>query len=153
MPETVPISELPDLAGRELGPSEWVVIDQDRIDAFADITEDHQFIHVDAAAAASGPFGTTIAHGFLSLSLLTHLASELLIQPEGTAMLINYGFDKVRFLAPVPSGSRIRARATVVDIGERKPGQVLAKYAFTVEIEGHETPALVAEWLAMAVQG
>ena len=153
MAETVPVAELADLVGREVGPSDWIEIDQERIDRFADITEDHQFIHVDPDAASRGPFGTTIAHGFLSLSLLTRLGSELLITPEGAGVLINYGFDKVRFLAPVPSGARIRARATVVEAGERKPGQVIAKYAFTIDIEGQDTPALVAEWLTLALIG
>ncbi len=146
-----PIDGLEQLVGRELGPSEWFVVDQARIDAFADVTEDHQFIHVDPERAADGPYGTTIAHGFLTLALLTRLAAEFLIKPEGTTALINYGFDKVRFLAPVPSGARVRARATVLEAGLRKPGQALIKYAFTVEIEGGEMPALSAEWLALAM--
>jgi len=149
----VPIDRLQELVGTELGPSEWMVVDQERIDLFAAVTEDHQFIHVDRDLAAQGPFGTTIAHGFLTLSLLTRLGSEFLIQPEGAVMLINYGFDKVRFLAPVRSGSRIRARATVLDATERKPGQVLLRYGFTIEIEGEDTPALSAEWLTLGFVG
>ena len=151
MGERVPVAELRSLVGRELGPSEWVEIDQQRIDGFADITEDHQFIHVDPEAAAAGPFGTTIAHGFLSLSLLTRLGAEFMVEPEGATTLVNYGFDKVRFLAPVPSGARIRARATVLEAAERKPGQIIVKYAFVVDIEGQDTPALVADWLALAL--
>lgn len=153
MAGSVPVDRLHELVGTELGPSEWMVVDQERIDVFAEVTEDHQFIHVDRDLAAQGPFGTTIAHGFLTLSLLTRLGSEFLIQPDGAVMLINYGFDKVRFLAPVRSGSRIRARATVLDAAERKPGQVLLRYGFTIEIEGEETPALSAEWLTLGFVG
>ena len=117
--------------------------------SFADATNDHQFIHVDREKAKASPFGGTIAHGFLTLSLLTHLLSEPMIVPENTAMTINYGSDKVRFLKPVGVGQRIRARQTLVEAMEKKPGQWLMKMSVTVEIAGEETPALVAEILFM----
>ena len=155
MAGVVSIDDLSQLVGREVGPSDWVTVNQDRIDGFADVTEDHQFIHVDQALAAKGPFGTTIAHGFLTLALLTRLMSPLGVAIEGTMMGINYGFDRVRFLAPVKSGSRVRARATVLEAGERKPGQVLLRYDVDVEIEieNEAKPALNAEWLVMSVVG
>ena len=153
MAGVVSIDDLSQLVGREVGPSDWVTVNQDRIDGFADVTEDHQFIHVDQALAAQGPFGTTIAHGFLTLSLLTRLMSPLVVGIEGTMMGINYGFDRVRFLAPVKSGSRVRAHAKVLEAGERKPGQVLLRYDVSVEIENEAKPALMAEWLVMSVVG
>ena len=149
--EVVTVDQLGDLAGRELGVSNWITVGQERIDAFADITEDHQFIHVDKERAAAGPFGTTIAHGFLTLSLLTRMTQDVSVTVDGAALMLNYGFDKVRFLAPVPSGARVRTRVTVVDAAERKPGQVLIRYGLVVEIEDSDKPALSAEWLAMAI--
>lgn len=139
------------MTGSEFGPSEWVVIDQARIDAFADATLDHQYIHVDAERAAETPFGGTIAHGYLTLSLLPHLTAGIRPMPENTVMAINYGLDRLRFLAPVKAGSAVRARATVTDITEKSPGQLLIKTAVTVEIRGEEKPALVAETLTLAV--
>jgi len=138
------------LVGREVGVSSWHVIDQNRIDAFADVTADHQFIHVDRARAASEtPFGTTIAHGFLSLSLLSAFAYEVLPSIEGTAMSVNYGFDKLRFVSPVRSGSRVRGRFTLLEAKPRSPKELLSRTNVTVEIEGEAKPALVADWLGL----
>lgn len=143
-PETVS-----ELVGKETGVSEWITIAQDRINVFADVTEDHQFIHVDPEAAKATPFGTTIAHGFLSLSMLSKLAAGCVIVLEGVKMGVNYGFDKVRFSAPVKSGKRIRGRFTLMSADQKMPGQWTFKYAVRVEIEGEDKPALVAEWLTM----
>jgi acyl dehydratase len=138
-------------AGEEVGVSDWFLIDQARIDAFADVTEDWQFIHVDAGAAAKTPFGGTIAHGFLTLSLLSAMAYQAAPMIENLVMGVNYGFDKIRFLQPVRSGKRVRGRFKLLDAGERDPGRWLIRQEVTVEIEGEPKPALVAEWLAMNV--
>jgi acyl dehydratase len=143
------LDEIRGRIGREVGASSWLVVDQARIDAFADATEDRQFIHTDAAAAAQGPFGETIAHGFLSLSLLSRMAAEAILLPEGLKMAVNYGFDRVRFLAPVRSGRRVRGRFTLDSVEEKAPGQILMRHTVTVEIEGEEKPALTAEWLGL----
>jgi acyl dehydratase len=146
------MSSFPELIGKELGPTEWLEVDQERIDRFAEATGDHQWIHVDPERAAEGPFGTTIAHGFLTLSMLTHLAAGASAAPpdpakfEGILMGINYGFNKVRFVSPVKVGSRIRARAVTAN-AELKGNMVEVTRNFTVEIEGEDKPALVAEWL------
>lgn len=149
---SVSITALMEKVGTEIGVSEWFTVTQDRIDGFADATLDHQFIHVDPArVAAESPFGVTIAHGFLTLSLLPHLGSGVKLLPEGTKVEINYGTDKVRFLAPVPVNSRLRARVTLADVTERRPGQYLIKRLVTVEIKGEDRPALVAETLTLAI--
>jgi acyl dehydratase len=135
--------------GSEVGVSSWLTISQERIDAFADATEDHQFIHVDPEAAAKGPFGATIAHGFLTLSLLSRMAAEGMLVPEGVKMAVNYGFDRIRFLAPVRSGKRVRGRFTLDSVDEKAPGQWLLRHSVTVEIEGEEKPALTAQWLGL----
>ncbi|WP_428818517.1 MaoC family dehydratase [Microbulbifer sp. MCCC 1A16149] len=135
--------------GMETDATEWFQVDQDRINKFADCTLDHQFIHVDPEAAAKSPFGTTIAHGFLSLSLLSYFAEQLNVALEGVKMGVNYGLDKVRFINPVKVNQRVRARAKVLDIIEKKPGQFQIKMEVTVEIEGEDKPALIAEWLVM----
>ena len=145
----VPIDEIRSRIGEEVGVSGWLTIDQPRIDAFADATEDHQFIHVDPAAAAQTPFGGTIAHGFLSLSLLSRMAAEAILLPDGLKMAVNYGFDRVRFLAPVKSGRRVRGRFTLDSVEEKAPGQLLIRHTVIVEIEGEERPALTAEWLGL----
>ena len=137
------------LVGKETGVSDWITIDQERINAFADVTEDHQFIHIDPEAARATPFGTTIAHGFLSLSMLSKLAAGSVIVLEGVKMGVNYGFDKVRFAAPVKSGKRVRGRFTLMSADQKITGLWTLKYAVTVEIEGEDKPALVAEWLTM----
>jgi acyl dehydratase len=135
--------------GDEIGVSSWLTVDQARIDAFAEATEDRQFIHTDPAAAAQTPFGGTIAHGFLSLSLLSRMAADAMLIPDGVKMAVNYGLDRVRFLAPVRSGSRVRGRFTLDSIEERVPGQVLMRHIVTVEIEGEDKPALTAMWLGL----
>jgi len=135
--------------GTEIGVSSWLVVDQARIDAFADATEDRQFIHIDPAAAAQTPFGGTIAHGFLTLSLLSRMAADAMLIPDGVKMAVNYGLDRVRFLAPVRSGSRVRGRFTLDSIEEKVPGQVLMRHIVTVEIEGEDKPALTAVWLGL----
>lgn len=144
-------AELANFVGQELGASEWFQINQDRINAFADATLDHQFIHVNPEQAKATPFGTTIAHGYLTVSLLPYLQTTIdgLMVPKGLKMGMNYGFDKLRFMAPVKVDKRIRARATLLDATERKPGQWLLKFEYTVDIEGEDKPALVAEWLVM----
>ncbi len=137
--------------GQEIGISDWLKIEQERIDAFADATNDHQFIHVDPEAAAQTPFGITIAHGFLTVSLLTDLAGTNGIQLENAVMVINYGMNKVRFLAPVKVDDEIRARIFLIDFEEKRPKQFLITTKVTVEIKGEDKPALVAEWLTMSV--
>jgi acyl dehydratase len=137
--------------GREIGLSSWIDVDQAMIDSFAEATGDRQFIHVDPVRAAQTPFGGTVAHGFLTLSLLPRMAADALPVVEGRAISINYGFDKVRFVAPVRSGARVRARFVLRDIGERGPREVLARYGVTVEIEDEAKPALAAEWLTLAI--
>ncbi|WP_120994185.1 MaoC family dehydratase [Stutzerimonas urumqiensis] len=150
MPQ-VPVAQLRDHIGRELGQSQWLTVEQDRIDRFADCTGDHQFIHVDPEKARQTPFGTTIAHGFLSLSLLPLLMKELALYPEGMKMGINYGLDSVRFLQPVKVGSRVRINATLLDVYEKNPGQWLFKTRAVMEIEGADKPAYIAESLALCV--
>jgi len=148
----MPLASLTDIKsriGQEVGVSSWIEVDQARIDAFADATEDRQFIHVDPAAAAQTPFGGTIAHGFLSLSLLSGMGAEATLVPETVKMAINYGLDRVRFLAPVRSGKRVRGRFMLDSIEERAAGQLLMRHAVTVEIEGEEKPALTAIWLTL----
>ncbi|MFM1897107.1 MAG: hypothetical protein RLZZ385_2181 [Pseudomonadota bacterium] len=145
-------ADLPQYVGKEVGVSDWVLVDQTRIDQFAQATGDFQFIHVDPARAAATPFGSTIAHGFLTLSLMSMLGSEHgSIKLQNTIMGINYGLDKVRFITPVKVGSRIRARFELLEAKEKKPGYFLMKHNVTVEIEGESKPALIAEWLGMTV--
>ena len=152
MRRRMPLAELKASAGTFSATSSWFEITQDMIDRYADAIGDHQFIHVDPVRAkAETPFGGTIAHGFLTLSLLSAMAYEVLPTANETAMGINYGFDKIRFLAPVPAGKRVRAHFRLLECGERKPGELLSRYDVTVEIEGFETPALVANWLGLAV--
>ncbi len=149
--KSVPADELADYVGKEVGVSDWVTIDQDRINQFADVTEDNQFIHVDPEAAKETPFGTTVAHGFLTLSMLSRLAADGILTLEGVKMGVNYGFDKIRLVAPVKSGKRIRGRFSLMSAKERTPGQWALKYAVKVEIEDETKPALVAEWLTMQI--
>jgi acyl dehydratase len=143
------LDEIRSRVGTEMGQSSWLTVDQPRIDAFAEATEDRQFIHTDPAAAAQTPFGGTIAHGFLSLSLLSRMAADAMLIPEGVKMAVNYGLDRVRFLAPVRSGSRVRGRFTLDSIEEKAPGQLLMRHVVTVEIEGEDKPALTAVWLGL----
>ena len=148
----MPVATLDEIrarVGSEVGVSSWLTIDQGRIEAFADATEDRQFIHVDPEAAAKTPFGGTIAHGFLTLSLLSRMAAEAMLIPEGVRMAVNYGLDRVRFLSPVKSGRRVRGRFTLDSIEEKAPGQWLLRHVVTVEIEGEDKPALTAVWLGL----
>jgi len=140
-------AELEAAVGKELGPTDWLTIDQERVDGFADVTEDHQWIHIDQERAASGPFGTTIAHGFLTLSLLPYFTAELR-RIEGARMGINYGLNKVRFPAPVPVGSRVRARATQVSADQLGEGAVQVVTRVTIEIDGNAKPACVADFVS-----
>ncbi len=149
MSKTVSKEELKDYIGKETGVSDWFLIDQDRINKFADVTLDHQFIHVDPEAAAQTPLGTTIAHGFLTLSMLAHLATSSMLSIEGTKMGVNYGTEKVRFLSPVKVDSEIRARVKLVEVTEKPGNRLLLKNEVTVEINGEQHPALIAEWLTM----
>ncbi len=142
-------SELQGLIGREVGVSRWFEVTQARIDAFADCTEDWQFIHVDPDKAAATPFGGTIAHGFLTLSLASAMSYDAVAPLEGVAMGVNYGFDKLRFLSPVPAGSRVRGRFKLLSAEDKGGGRWLLKHELTVEIEGGDKPALIAEWLGM----
>jgi acyl dehydratase len=139
--------------GTELGVSDWLLIDQERVDRFADVTMDHQFVHVDPERARATPFGGTIAHGLLTLSLIVPLCLAFVPKLANTKLLVNYGFDKVRFSAPVRVGKRIRAHGTLRGVEERKPGNVIVKIDVTIEIENEEKPALVAEWLSLHVVG
>lgn len=145
------LDEIRARVGDEVGVSDWLTIDQARIDAFADATEDRQFIHVETEAAGRTPFGGTIAHGFLTLSLLSCMGAEAMLLPDRMKMAVNYGFDRVRFLAPVRSGSRVRGRFVLDSAEEKAPGQILMRHTVTVEIEGTEKPALTAEWLTLLI--
>lgn len=149
--QIIPAEELADRVGEETGVSDWLEIDQSRINLFADATMDHQFIHVDPAAAAQTPFGSTIAHGFLTLSLTTPMMMETMVAPDRMVMAVNYGTDKLRFIEPVKVGSRIRARTRLVEVAERGPGRWLLKNEVTVEIDGVDRPALIVEALTLFV--
>jgi acyl dehydratase len=143
-------ADLESMIGQDVGVSDWALIDQDKINAFADVTYDPYFIHTDPARAEQETsFGGAIAHGFLTLSMLSAMAYDALPDIKGRTVGMNYGFDKIRFLSPVPAGSRIRGRFRIASV-QRKPGQAVVKYAVTVEIEGKEKPALAAEWLTIA---
>ena len=146
-------SELQSLIGSEVGVSKWFEITQARIDAFAEATEDWQFIHVDPEAAKATPFGGTIAHGFLTMSLASAMSYDAVKPLEGVAMGVNYGFDKLRFLAPVPAGSKVRGRFRLLSVEDKGGGRWLIKHELTVEIEGGDKPALIAEWLGMQFVG
>lgn len=145
----VPVAELKDFVGKELGRSAWLTIDQERINLFAEATGDFQFIHVDPAKAAKTPFGTTIAHGFLTLSLIPKLMEDILVLPEGLKMVVNYGLDSVRFIQPVKVDSKVRLKVELTDVTEKKPGQWLLKATATLEIDGEEKPAYIAEPLSL----
>jgi len=145
----VPVTELKSYAGKSLGCSGWMQVDQQRIDQFAECTGDHQFIHVDPDKARLTPFGSTIAHGFLSLSLMPMMMESLMIMPEGLKMAVNYGLDSLRFIQPVKVGSRVRLQLDVVDVHEKNPGQWLIKARAVMEIEGQAKPAYIAEPLTL----
>jgi acyl dehydratase len=150
----MPLATLDDIRaqiGKEIGVSSWLLVDQERIHAFAEATEDRQFIHVDPETAAQTPFGGTIAHGFLTLSLLSRMAAETMLVPNGVKMGVNYGLDRVRFLAPVKSGKRVRGRFSLDSVDEKAPGQWLLRHTVTVEIEDEDKPALTAQWLGLII--
>lgn len=150
MPDTISLVDLPGMVGFELGASKWIDVDQSMIDQFADATHDHQFIHVDPERAkAETPFGGTIAHGFLSLSLLSAMNYDCLPVVRERRMGINYGFNKIRFMTPVKSGSRVRGRFTLKATRYRGKDMAMLTYAVTVDIEGESKPALTAEWLTI----
>lgn len=151
MSNAINAADLPGLVGTQLEPSDWLEITQERVNQFADATNDHQFIHIDPEAASKTPFGGPIAHGFLSLSLLSYLNTQNALQIENAVMGVNYGSDKVRYPLPVRVGKRIRSHQKLVAASEKSPGQWLLKTDVSVEIEGEETPALVAEILSMIV--
>ncbi len=147
----ITLAEFSQRVGQEVGVSRWFLIDQKRIDAFADATEDWQFIHVDPQAAKATPFGATIAHGFLTLSMLSACAYDAMPAISGLAMGVNYGFEKVRFVAPVRAGKRIRARFRLEALTQRGPRDWQSRTAATMEIEGEDKPALIADWLGLYV--
>ena len=145
----VPVAELKNYVGKELGRPEWLTIDQERINLFAEATGDFQFIHVDPVKAAQTPFGSTIAHGFLSLSLIPKLMEDIMVLPQDLKMVVNYGLDSVRFIQPVKVDSKVRLKVDLADATEKKPGQWLLKVTATLEIEGQEKPAYIAEPLSL----
>jgi acyl dehydratase len=148
----MPIASIEEIGlrvGQEVGVSDWIMVDQARIDAFAEVTEDRQFIHVDAEAAAQTPFGGTVAHGFLTLSLLSRMAADAMPRPAQVKMGVNYGFEKIRFLAPVKAGKRVRGRFKLERLDEKRPGQWQFTHQVTVEIEGEDKPALIADWIGL----
>jgi acyl dehydratase len=148
----MPLASLDEIAakvGTEIGVSDWLLIEQAAINAFADVTQDHQFIHTDPEAAAQTPFGGTVAHGFLTLSLLSRMAADVMLVPDGVKMGVNYGFERVRFIAPVRSGKRVRGRFVLARIEEKGDGRWQFLHQVTVEIESEEKPALTADWIGM----
>jgi acyl dehydratase len=147
----VTLEELHARIGTQVGISEWITIDQKRIDEFADVTEDRQFIHVDPNAAKETMFGGTVAHGFLSLSLLSRMAFDVMLVPDNLKMAVNYGFDRVRFLAPVPVGARVRGMFTLTNVEEKSLGQLLVHHNVMVDIDITEKPALTADWISLLV--
>tara|TARA_R110002033_G_scaffold783_12_gene7035 strand:- start:952 stop:1413 length:462 start_codon:yes stop_codon:yes gene_type:complete len=149
MPTKINRNDIANYIGYQAAATNWFQITQDQINQFADCTLDHQFIHVDEEKAKVTHFGSTIAHGFLSLSMLSHFAEEFSLLIDGFYMGLNAGFDKVRFLQPVTVNSRIRAHAKILSIEEKKPGQFRLSTEVTIEIEGVDTPALVAEWISV----
>ncbi|WP_106638841.1 MaoC family dehydratase [Allosphingosinicella vermicomposti] len=148
----MPVASLDDIkakVGADLGASPWIEVTQAHIDTFADVTGDKQFIHLDPDMAARTPFGGTIAHGFLTLSLLSQMGASVMLVPDTTKMVVNYGFDRVRFIAPVRSGKRVRGHFTLAGLEEKRPGQWQALHEVTVEIEGEGKPALTADWIGL----
>ena len=143
------LDEIGARVGEEIGTSSWITVGQERIDAFAEATEDRQFIHVDPELAAQTPFGGTIAHGFLSLSLVSRMAAEVMLVPDSVKMVVNYGCERLRFLAPVRSGKRVRGRFTLECVEDKAAGQLLVRHLVTVEIEDEDRPALVGQWLTL----
>jgi len=149
MPEAIPLAKFKQLIGQSNGITDWIIIDQAKINGFADVTGDHQWIHVDVEKAKKGPFGAPVAHGFLTLSLIPVFSYTGKYAIEGAKMVVNYGLNKVRFINPVPVGSRVRSNMVITAVEEKKPGQILVTNTHTIEIEGQEKPACVAEALGM----
>jgi acyl dehydratase len=150
----MPIATLAEITARigtEIGTSDWITLDQPRIDAFAEVTEDRQYIHVDPEAAAQSAFGGTVAHGFLTLSLLSRFAADVMLVPPELKMAVNYGFNNIRFLAPVPVGAKVRGIFRLTNIEEKGPGKLLMHHNVMVDIDVTEKPALTADWLGMLV--
>ena len=147
----ISVEDFKNSAGTELGPSDWLLIDQERINRFANATNDHQFIHVDPEKAAATPFGSTIAHGFLSLSVIPHMLAQIMPIPDGIVMGINYGIDKARFSHPVKVDSKLRAHAKIDKVSARSGGQFMVKTRVTLEIENIDRPALIAHILSLYV--
>ncbi len=143
------LDEVRSYTGKEIGVSDWFSLDQDRINAFADLTEDHMFLHVNPEAAKMTPFGGTIAHGLLTLSMMPVMAYQAMPGVSGTKMGVNYGYNKVRFMAPVKSGKRIRGKFIVKGVEEQSGGRIQITNDVTIEIEGEPKPALAAEWITM----
>src|ERR1700722_12653086 len=138
------------MVGKEVGVSSWHVVDQGRINVYADVIEDHQFIHIDPERAKpETPFGSTAAHGFLAMSLMSNMSYEVMPVIEGTTMGVNYGFDRLRFISPVRAGSRVRGRFTLMEATLRKPKELLSRTNVSVEIEGEAKPALAADWIGL----
>lgn len=151
MKTVISIDDVRAAVGTEVGCSAWRTVTQEMINLFADATDDHQFIHVDPERAKETPFGGTIAHGFLTISLLSTLAAESLPEVEGTTMGINYGFEKVRFMTPVKAGARVRAKFVLVEADIRPSGRIVTHYDVTLEVENSIKPALTARWLTIVV--
>lgn len=149
MPKVIKKTEIEQYVGHICEPTDWFEVTQEQVNLFADCTLDRQFIHIDPEAAAETPFGGTIAHGFLTLSMLAYFSQSFSLSIEGSYMGVNKGFNKVRFVAPVAVGSRIRCHTTVAEINEKKPGQYDFKMDISIEIEDGDKPALVAEWLSV----
>ena len=146
---TMSLDEIRSYTGKEIGVSEWFELDQDKINGFADLTEDHMFLHVNPEAAKATPFGGTIAHGLLTLSMMPVMAYQAVPGVEGTKMGVNYGYDKVRFMAPVKSGKRIRGHFVVKSVEDKGDGRFALNQEVSIEIEGEDKPALAAEWITM----
>ena len=147
--KTMSLDEIKEYVGKEIGVSDWFELDQDRINRFADVTEDHMFLHVNPEAAANTPFGGTIAHGLLTLSMMPVMAYQAVPGVSGTKMGVNYGYNKVRFMAPVKSGKRIRGRFSVKALEPQSGDRMQIVHAVSIEIEGESKPALAAEWITM----
>lgn len=147
--KSVSIPELTALIGKELGVSDWIPIEQEHIDAFAHLTGDHQFIHVDPERAKTTSFGTTIAHGFLVMSLVPRMSNEVLPHVQGTKMAMNYGSNKLRFLSPVKQGARVRGRFKQLAVENKGDGRIISTVEVTIDIDGEKKPALILEWLIM----
>ena len=146
--KTLSLKGFEDHIGKKIGTSRWFTIDQRRIDAFADVTEDHQFIHIDPEKAAETPFGHTVAHGFLTLSMLSAMSYDAIPRIEGLKMGVNYGFNKIRFVTPVAAGAKVRAHFTLQSSTAEKPGELTNILDLSIEIEGSNRPAIVAEWVS-----